>query len=231
MRVKFLIMILGATVVVIGGCEKVDDHSAFLGKLSEPEARQEVETGPLSTPVAQSGVARDRIVVTATEWDQTANEIRSCRAELRALKQETEQVRAASFVEGERACMERTKKETSDLSERLFREAELVIEELQDALMQYRFRHVVVNGECHALMNDGSKVDFILRNVCLNVVNKKVGNDGAMTGILGAVSAEATRHGIVSIDCDVGRAHLAFISKSCSDTTVSGADAGRMQRN
>ena len=173
--------------------------------------------------------AKDKVVLTAGEWEEMRGDARKCHAEFAAFKIEGDSAKKAEYAKGQTDCRLSLKKEQDEFADKLIGEAQKMLLEARDKLAQFSLTSALVNGDCIALKTTGERFHYHVENKCLNVVNKKVGNDGEVSGLLGAVSADAMKEGIVSLDCDIGAAHIKLISKHCERAVGTGAGAGKIE--
>lgn len=225
-----------STLVFFFACEKKSSHQSFLGAPTEEvSSNDDKKTEEQNSKVDAEGKKdslneKDHINVTGAEWEAAKGEGRTCLADLSALKSESKLMEEAAYARGEKSCKERDAQTKEDITKKVFAEFETVIDEIRTKLLNYRLSYVIVNGECEALEASGQVRMYVLKeDRCLNVVNKKVGNDGEISGIIGAVSPEAVKEGILSLNCDKGKASLKFIEKRCDSAIGTGAGAGKIE--
>jgi hypothetical protein len=184
------------------------------------------------------GLAKDATAVESTKEitlsaDEVAfmrEEVRKCRAEAQAFKVEETSRCAAEVAKTELAERQRAAEERKQFEEKIFADASKLIEEMRERLAQYHYSSALVNGECLAVTTTGKRYNYRLKHACLAVVLKTIGNDGELAGIQGAVSVDAAKEGITSIDCMVGRASIKLIAKKCNTAEGTGGGAGKIDQ-
>lgn len=221
---------------ILISCHKSNSHQGFLGSSNkdksemteEDKANEADDLKNEEDEESRKIPEKDRIAVSGAEWEAAKDEARACIAELAANKSQTKLMEDASYARGEKSCKERDSTTKEEITRKVFSEVEGVIDEIRNQLLRYRLSYVIVNGECVAKKSDGKLETYVLKDdTCLNIVNKKVGNDGEISGILGAVSPEAVKEGILSLDCDKGHASFKFIEKKCDYGVGTGAGVGK----
>lgn len=229
-KLLIIVLILAASMAAFFLTKKdKKDYSDFLGSKSSSIENEESIEEPNEAP--QNAIEKkDRITITAGEWDLLTQDRIKCQAELKALAEEITTARKASYSEGQLSCLNGAQQRQAEASEKFMQEAQAVINELKNKLVQYRLPYAVVNGECDVLEKSGKRASYDLTDVCVKVVSKKVDNDGELSGIIDAISTEAAQYGIVSISCDVGRARLDFIAKKCDDIEGSAGAAMKFEK-
>ena len=157
----------------------------------------------------------DTVVIPVSDWDALRMELMEAKAKLKVQSGEIDLAKVNAFNEGKAVCIaslqERSDKDLNELSG----EAMKLLKEAEDRMSVYRNNFALVNGECRVEMNSGEMRWYVMKDVCVNVVSKKVGNTGEITGILGAVSKDAMEKGIVRMNCETGEAHLKLMDSSC----------------
>ena len=221
---------------ILSSCHKASLHQGFLGisskeeseKSEEDKKNEEDDLKNEEDEEKRKIPEKDRIVVSGAEWEAAKDESRVCKAELAAVNSQTKLMEDAAYARGEKSCKERDSTTKEEITRKVFTEVEGILDEIKNQLLRYRLSYVIVNGECLAKKTDGRSESYVLKDdTCLNIVNKKVGNDGEISGILGAVSPEAIKEGILSLDCDIGKASFKFISKKCDYAVGTGAGVGK----
>ena len=188
----------------------------------------DVESG---AGAAVKNKALSTITVQTADWDGVKADLNKCRAEREADKITLDGTMREQYAAGEKACLDKRGGETEAVKRAVLQESDRVIDELKVVLKRYSYPAALVNGECEGLGRDGVRYRYILKNACLNVVQKKVGNDGEITGLLGAVATEAVNQGILSLDCDIGGAHIALLPKKCDLIQGTAAGAGTVMKD
>lgn len=213
------------------GCEpSKSSYEGFLGDQATNAASGGGQTSAAATDRGESRElaeqrSRETITVPMTEWEDVRIKASRCRAEFDSYKVETATALKTEYMKGDQKCQESLDAEKDSVKEAVIVESEKVVEEIRDSLKRYRYPAAVVNGECDGLTSSGERFIFVLRNACLNVVHKKVGNDGEIVGLIDAVSSEAIKVGILHLSCDVGRAHIALLPKKCDVSVATSAGA------
>lgn len=159
--------------------------------------------------------AMDDVVVSRAEWDDYQVKRRSCAAELSDLKSKSSILLKAEYAKGEVSCLEMAEKERAQAMTELVREVEDLLDKVKHEWSVLKMPAAIVNGECEATIVSGEKFHYVLKNVCVNVNKKLVGNDGDVSGIVNANSTAAQAKGIVALTCYVGQAHIALIPEKC----------------
>lgn len=233
---KLIHLVFLSSFGILGSCHKANSYQGFLGSSSKEESDMTEEDKSNEADDVKNEddeekrkiPEKDRIVVSGAEWEAVKDESRACIAELAASKSQSKLMEDASFARGEKSCKERDNTTKEEITRKVFSEVEGIIDEIRSQLLRYRLSYVIVNGECIAKKSDGKLESYVLKDdACLNIVNKKVGNDGEISGILGAVSPEAVKEGILSLDCDKGHASFKFIEKKCDYALGTGAGVGK----
>lgn len=163
----------------------------------------------------ESDGQKGNVTIPAGEWNEVRSFAAKCRADLDSLKFENETAVKAEYAKGASECRAGLEKERDLMKKAALEESEKIIAEMAESLKKIRYQHALVNGECEGMTKTGEKFVFVLRNRCLNVVHKKIGNDGEIVGLLDAMSVEAMEQGILKLNCEAGRAHINLIPKKC----------------
>lgn len=162
--------------------------------------------------------------VKTVEWNQALDRIAQLEQQNELLRADTNVKVQAALMKSKNECLDYSREQRDKISDEVLTEVNSVIDGVKTRLSKYMRPAAVVNGRCKATLSNGLEFYYTLRNVCLNVVNKKVNNDGDVSGLIGAVSSEALQKGIAKLDCDVGEAHIALLEKKC-DSIVSSSVA------
>lgn len=238
---KVALAILGALTCFQISCDRGDHpYRNFLdgkdaGAAMTPDGTTSGDLGREAPGVGAGGAvenkgnlapSRETVTIPVSEWEEVKRSAVKYKAELDSYKLEADTQAKAEFVRGEASCMEKIGREREDVKNSVLSEAEKTIDEIRESLRRYQYPSALVNGECEALTKSGDRYLYTVRNACLNVVHKKVGNDGDIQGLIGAVSTESLKLGILRMDCEAGRAHITLLPKKCDKTVGSGAGAG-----
>jgi hypothetical protein len=184
----------------------------------EPKPTQVKDTTKSGSGFAIFGEAdgqKGTVAIPTAEWNEVRSFAAKCRADLDSLKFENETAVKAEYAKGASECRAGLEKERDIMKKAALEESEKIIAEMAESLKKLRYQHALVNGECEGMTKTGEKFVFVLRNRCLNVVHKKIGNDGEIVGLLDAMSVEAMEQGILKLNCEAGRAHINLIPKKC----------------
>jgi hypothetical protein len=185
----------------------------FLSACSSGPADQAASTKPAAP------VSLDKATLTTvptTEWNELLDRVAKLQAQNQLLREQREDEVQGATLKAKAECTQVAKAERESESARILKEVSGAIDVAQKRIEKYLKPSAIVNGVCRAELSDGKAYEYTLRNACLTIVNKKVNNDGEVSGLIGAVSAEAVSRGITKLDCDAGRSHIALIDKKCS---------------
>lgn len=178
-------------------------------------------TPPPDDPLAQidqkSIKATDYAKIPLGQWQELVDNHNAAQAKLEIIEANEERNLASARASSRLECLKDAADKRDDEIDIVLKDVSAVVESSRVRLLKYLSPAALVNGECEATLTSNKKYKYILKNVCLNIVNKKVNNDGEISGLIGAVSSEALVKGIVKINCDVGNAHIALLAKKCDN--------------
>lgn len=198
----------------VGSFKEVDikKEESYVSSLFSIFWKNKEKDSPKEVKDVRDDRSLESITVAKREWDQLQDDKMSCLAREKLNKEELNSVKENSFNLGKVSCLDGQFKSKEDALSALGNETEKIMDELRNKLRQYTKTNALINGRCEAEMKTGEWRWFELKDVCMSVVNKKVGNDGEITGVIGAVSKESQALGILRINCDVGSAHIDLLN-------------------
>jgi hypothetical protein len=187
--------------------------------LLSPDGEVPPSDNPLAEIDRDSIKSTDFAKVPLGEWHEIVDKYNASQAKLEIMEANAESRLAATRALARMECLKDAANKRDSEIDIVLKDVSAVVESSRVRLLKYISPAALVNGECEATLSSNKKYKYILKNVCLNIVNKKVNNDGEISGLIGAVSSEALIKGIVKINCDVGKAHIALLAKKC-DTAL-----------
>jgi len=198
----------------------VDEDRHFLGG-----------DGATSTPRddagARIGELTQSLKISSGEWDTLTASLKRCEAERKSESSRMESELEAARADGRAACMTGLETAAGERAAEAIRQTVARADEFMRELRKFKFGYAIVNGDCVAKMSDGHlRMVRVKGDACLSVPFIKVGTgDGEVKGIEDAVSADAMTDGILSLSCDVGRAHIRMTAEAC------GTNAGSVAKS
>lgn len=209
-------VILIAISSVWASCKGKDEYDSFLGKKSEifdvDKAEDKKET---KSPDDEKEKKYRMVTVSEEEIDKYIKEIAALKSKVEMIEISNEAKNKEFYAEGLNACKNEVSKEKDDVKDKILKESTNVIDFLKNKISLYKATNVVVNGECIGTTVNNERYLFTLTDACLNIVTKKVGNEGNIVGIVGGLSKESLKEGIVSLECESGRSHMKFLNNGC----------------
>ena len=172
---------------------------------------------------------KGQVTVLSSEWEETVAAARKCQAEFTTFRQNADAEKRVEFSRGQKECSERQKHEQEEYAAKVVETATKILDEAKAKIASYVMSSAIINGTCEAEMTNGSMRFAKLVNECVNVVNKKVGNDGEVSGLIGAVSPRALQQGVASLNCNIGKAQIRLIGKKCDQQVSTGAAATKIE--
>jgi len=197
----------------IYSCNKENNYESFLGKPSEDS--ETIESKAINKDDDKKLKKYEKVTISEEVLDKYIKEIAGLKAKIEMIEISNDAKNKESFAEGLNSCKEQQNKEKQDVKDKILRESESVIKVLKEKLTLYKMPNVIVNGECIGVDTNGEKFLYTLTDACLNIISKKVGNEGEIVGIIGGISKESIKAGIISLDCEAGRSHMKFVNNSC----------------
>jgi hypothetical protein len=208
-QVVFLILCAVATACDLRRDES-DESRRFLGGDTPSRA------SPDGDAVRVDGLTQS-VKVSSGEWEALTVRVKRCEAERQAESRRMDSELEAARAEGRASCMTGLEKAAGERAAEVIRQTVVRADEFMRELRKFKFGYAIVNGDCVAKMSDGhTRAVRVKGDACLSVPFIKVGTgDGEVKGIEDAVSADAMTDGILSLSCDVGRAHIRMTADAC----------------
>lgn len=177
---------------------------------SEPKQENKQDLNPLAASLHTK--------ILTTEYEQLMSRLHLAEAKVLTLSEKLKNETRQATILAKKQCLDDAKAKQKRDNEQLMSEINGAVDQVRLRLTKYLKPAAIVNGQCVGRLHNGEAYHYILRNACLNIVNKKINNDGEISGLVGAVSSEALKKGLVSIDCEVGEAHIALLPEKCDKT-------------
>lgn len=205
--------------LMAASCDKViNTDNTFLRGTSKAVVVEEKIAMPKPEKEQVAAIAQT-ILVKSEDWDRLTLQVKKFEAERNADKARMILEIEAATSTANAACLKDLEVKVSERAARAARETVEVAEDFKNELLKYKFDVARVNGDCVGKMVDGrTRSVRVQGDACLKAPFVKIGTlDGEIKGIEGAVSADAMASGIVSLNCDIGRAHITMSNTPCGD--------------